>query len=218
MTTEKRSTTVTRFLSLFWKVASVMALAMPLNAWAADSPLAQIRSTTERAIAVLQDPAYQGDAHRQERIAKVREILLPYFDAQEIAKRTLGIYWKDRTDAERQQFTQLFTDLVEKTYSGTLDRYNADVKFFYDQERVDGDYAEVDTHVFDPSQNRAFSISYSLRHTGGRWLIYDIVAENVSLVRNYRNQFSRILSKSSYGDLVQTIQAKLKELSASSSS
>jgi len=209
---------VTRFLSLFWKVASVMALAMPLNAWAADSPLAQIRSTTERAIAVLRDPAYQGDAHRQERIAKVREILLPYFDAQEIAKRTLGIYWKDRTDAERQQFTQLFTDLVEKTYSGTLDRYNADVKFFYDQERVDGDYAEVDTRVFDPSQNRAFSITYRLRNTGGKWLLYDIVAENVSLVRNYRNQFSRILSKSSYGDLVQTIQAKLKELSASSSS
>jgi phospholipid transport system substrate-binding protein len=209
---------VTRLPSLFWQVASSVALMIPLTTWAADSPLAQIRSTTERAIAILRDPAYQGDAHRQERVAKVRAVLLPQFDTQEIAKRTLGIYWKDRTDAERQQFTQLFTDLVEKTYSGTLDRYNAGVQFFYDQERVDGDYAEVDTRVFDPSQNKTFSITYSLRNTGGKWLIYDIVAENVSLVRNYRNQFSRILSKSSYGELVQTIQAKLKELSASSPS
>lgn len=209
---------VTRFLSLFWQVAGSVVLMMPLTTWAADSPLAQVRSTTEQAIAILQDPAYQGDAYRQERIAKVRAVLLPQFDSQEIAKRTLGIYWKDRTDAERQQFTQLFTDLVEKTYSGTLDRYNADVQFFYDQERVDGDYAEVDTRVFEPAQNKTFSITYSLRNTGGKWLVYDIVAENVSLVRNYRNQFNRILSKSSYGELVQTIQAKLKELSASSPS
>jgi phospholipid transport system substrate-binding protein len=209
---------VTRLPSLFWQVASSVALMIPLTTWAADSPLAQIRSTTERAIAILRDPAYQGDAHRQERVAKVRAVLLPQFDTQEIAKRTLGIYWKDRTDAERQQFIQLFTDLVEKTYSGTLDRYNAGVQFFYDQERIDGDYAEVDTRVFDPSQNKTFSITYNLRNTGGKWLIYDIVAENVSLVRNYRNQFSRILSKSSYGELVQTIQAKLKELSASSPS
>ena len=49
-------------------------------------------------------------------------------------------------------------------------------------------------------------------------VIYDIVAENVSLVRNYRNQFNRILSKSSYEDLVQTIQSKLKQLSTSSPS
>lgn len=209
---------VTRFLSIFWRVASGVILLIPLTTWAADSPLATIRSTTEQAIAILQDPAYQGDAYRQERIAKVRAVLLPQFDSQEIAKRTLGIYWKDRTDAERQQFTQLFTDLVEKTYSGTLDRYNADVKFFYDQERIDGDYAEVDTRVFEPAQNKTFSITYGLRNVGGKWLVYDIVAENVSLVRNYRNQFSRILSKSSYGDLVQTIQAKLKELSASSPS
>ena len=56
-----------------------------------------------------------------------------------------------------------------------------------------------------------------MHKVGGKWLIYDIVAENVSLVRNYRNQFNRILSKSSYEDLVQTIQSKLKALSAPSS-
>jgi len=145
---------------------------------------------------------------------KVREIVLPQFDSQEIAKRTLGIYWRDRTEEQRKEFIRLFTQLVEKTYSGTLDRYTNNVQFFFDQERIDGDFAEVDTRILDPAQNKAFTVTYKLHKVGGKWLIYDVVAENVSMVRNYRNQFNRILSKSSYEELVQSIQNKLKELNA----
>jgi len=214
----KEENFVIRLHVFICKLIILSTLAVALPAWAADSPLTLIRSTTERARAALQDPAYQGDDRRQARVEKVKEILLPQFDSAELAKRTLGPYWRDRTDAQRKEFTQLFIQLIEKTYSGALDRYNADVQFFYDQERIDGDFAEVDTRVFDPVQNKTYSINYQLHKVDGKWLIYDIVAENVSLVRNYRNQFNRILSKSSYEDLVQTIQAKLKQLSTPASS
>ncbi len=206
-----------RLRSFFYTIVIIGVLAATLPAWALDSPLELIRSTIERAMAILQDPANQGADHHQARIDKVREILLPQFDAQEIAKRTLGPYWRERTEEQKKEFTQLFTQLVEKTYSGTLDRYHPDVKFFFDQERIDDDFAEVDTRIFDPAQNKTFAVSYHLHKVGGKWLIYDIIAENVSLVRNYRNQFTHILSKSSYEDLVQTIQSKLKALSAPSS-
>ncbi len=209
---------MTRVRSFFCKIVSVSVLASVLPAWAADSPLELLRATTERARAVLQDPAYQEADRRQARVDKIKEILLPQFDSQEIAKRTLGPYWRDRTEAQRKEFTQLFIQLIEKTYSGTLDRYNPDVQFFFDQERVEDDFAEVDTRIFDPVQNKTFTVSYHLHEVDGKWLIYDIVAENVSLVRNYRNQFNRILSKSSYEELVQTIQSKLKQLSTSSPS
>lgn len=218
MITDKEEKVVIRLRSLLCEIVSISVLAWALPAWAVDSPLALIQSTTERAMAVLQDPAYQGADRHQARIDKVREVLLPQFDSQEIAKRTLGTYWRDRTEEQKKEFTQLFTQLVERTYSGTLDRYNPDVKFFFDQERVEDDFAEVDTRILDPVQNKTFAVSYRLHKVNGKWLIYDIVAENVSLVRNYRNQFTRILSKSSYENLVQTIQSKLKELSASSSS
>ena len=168
---------MTRPPLFFHKLITLSLLAWALPAWAADSPLALIRSTTERARAALQDPAYQGDDRRQARVDKVKEILLPQFDSPEIAKRTLGPYWRDRTDAQHKEFTQLFIQLIEKTYSGALDRYNADVQFFYDQERVDGDFAEVDTRIFAPAQNKMFSINYHLHKVDGKWLIYDIVAE-----------------------------------------
>jgi phospholipid transport system substrate-binding protein len=192
-------------------------LAFHANAWAAESPMQLIRTTIEKASAVLQDPAYQGKEHFKTRIEKVRAVVEPQFDVQEIAKRTLGSYWQERTEAEQKEFIRLFTELVQKTYSGTLDRYNANVQFFFDQERIDDKFAEVDTRIFDPAQNKAFAITYKLHQTGGKWLIYDVVAENVSMVRNYRNQFSRILSKSSYSDLVQTLQTKIHELDSAPS-
>src|SRR5260221_6975001 len=181
-------------------------------AWAAESPMEVIRTTIEKATTVHQKPTGQVAENFQARIAKVRAVVEPQFDAQEVAKRTLGSYWQERTEEERQQFISLFTELVQKTYAGTLDRYNADVKFYYDQERIDDKFAEVDTRIFDPIKNKAFAITYKLHQKNDKWLIYDIVAENVSMVRNYRNQFDRILSKSSYQDLVQTLQTKIKEL------
>ncbi|MBI3249206.1 MAG: ABC transporter substrate-binding protein [Deltaproteobacteria bacterium] len=198
--------------STLGKATGIVVLVFSAVAWAAESPMEAIRRTVEQATHILQDPANQGREKFQERIAKVRSIVEPQFDVQEISKRTLGTYWQERTDQERKEFMTVFTELVQKTYSGTLDRYNADVQFFYDQERIDGKFAEVDSRIFDPAQNRAFAITYKMHQSNNQWLIYDVVAENISMVRNYRNQFNRILSKSSYQDLIQTLQTKIKEL------
>ena len=199
--------------TVFWKIIGISVLLLTFNTWAvANPPTDTIRSTVERARAVLDDPAYQGEDHRQQRLEKVKAVVLPQFDSQEIARRTLGPYWKDRTDEQRKEFIQLFTALVEKAYSSSLDRYSKGMQFFFDQERIDTDFAEVDTRIFDPTLNKTFSINYRLRQVNGQWLIYDVVVENVSLVNNYRNQFNRILSKSSYEDLVQKLQTKLQQL------
>lgn len=184
---------------------------------AMDSPLDVIQTTMHKIVAILQDPAYRDPERGEERIKKVREVALPQFDSREIAKRTLGVHWRDRTEEQREEFIRLFIDLVEKTYSSTLDRYREDTEFFFDREHIDGTYAEVDSRVRAPSLNKTFSLNYRLHLVEGRWLIYDVVIENISMVRNYRTQFNRIINKSSYESLVQSIQSKLKQLAASSS-
>ena len=198
--------------SVLRKMAWTVLFVFPLNAWAAESPLATVRATIEQATAVLQNPAYQGPEHLQLRVKKVREVVEPHFDTQEIAKRALGAYWRERTAEERKNFVQLFTEFVQKTYSGALDRYSTNVQFFYDHERIDNKFAEVDTRIFDPAPNKTFAVTYKMHLVKDKWLVYDVVAENVSMVRNYRNQFNRIILKSSYQDLVQTLQTKVKEL------
>jgi phospholipid transport system substrate-binding protein len=203
--------------AVFLTIAGSVLMSMTVNAWAtADSPIETIRMTIQQARAVLEDPNYQGQDHKQQRLAKVKEIVLPQFDSQEVAKRTLSTHWKGLTDQQRQEFVQLFIALVEKTYSHNLDRYNNGVQFFFDHERIEDQFSEVDTRVLDPVQNRTFSIGYRLHNVNGKWLVYDVVIENVSMVQNYRNQFNRILTKSSYEELIKALQNKIHELDTAS--
>jgi len=209
------------FRLTLWKVACVGFLALHISSWAAESPLEMIRASTEQALAVLRDPSYQGDGRRQERMEKLKEVTLPQFDSREIAKRCLGVHWRHRTEDEREEFIRLFIGLVEKSYGSMLDRYMnevQDTQFFFDQERIEDGFAEVDTRILPPSQDKPFSINYRLHRVGEKWLVYDVVIENISMVRNYRSQFSRIINKSSYEGLVQAIERKLKELDASPAS
>jgi phospholipid transport system substrate-binding protein len=202
-----------------WKATGIglLILFSHVSTWAAESPTAVVRSTIEQATAVLQDPAYQGAEHRQVRMDKIREIVLPHFDPREIARRTLGIHWHARTEEQRREFIQLFITLVEQTYSSTLDRYTGNVRFVFDRQRIEGTFAEVQSRVFDPSLDKTFSVNYRLHQVDGKWLVYDVVLENISMVRNYRTQFNRIITKSSYEELVQSIQRKLQQLASSPS-
>lgn len=195
-------------------VLLVGCLCWSVRAWASDSPLDMIRSTTNRALAVLADPSTQGKEQRQQQLERMWKIILPRFDTAEIAQRSLGVHWRTLTEDQRKEFVRLYTQLVKKNYGSTLERYTRDAQFFFDREDLDGNQAEVHTRIMAPSQEQPFSVVYRLHRTGDEWLIHDVVAENVSLVQNYRNQFSRIIDKSSSTGLIDALKQKLAELEA----
>lgn len=195
-------------LSILWKMGFVLLWLLHREAWASESPLEVVRHTTEQAVAVLQTPSLKD--RLQERSEKFWQIALPRFDTQEIAKRCLGPHWNEITEEQRKEFVQLFVELVKRSYQSTLERHTSDARFSFDGERIEGDAAEVDTRILAPSQEQPLSVNYRLHQVGEKWLIYDVVAENVSLVRNYRNQFDRILKDSSYEGLVQALKKKIK--------
>jgi phospholipid transport system substrate-binding protein len=193
-------------------IIAISFLAFPLGVSAADTPMAIIQGTVQKTLTVLQNPVYQGSSHRQERLSQVAATILSHFDTEGLSRRVLGSYWRQLTVNEQQEFVRLFTALVEHTYGAVIDRYAQDVQVFYDQQRVDGVYAEVDTRVRDSSANRSLSINYFLRQVNGQWLIYDVQIDNVSMVLNYRSQFAHILRTASYPALVQRLKSKLLEL------
>lgn len=196
-------------LATLGKISGAILFLWPWHASASESPSGLVRHTTEQAIDVLRDPSLTD--HQQERREKFWQIVLPRFDTQEIAKRCLGPQWQQLTEEQRKEFIQLFVELVKGSYQSTLERHSADARFSFDGEHVEGDFAEVNMQILAPSQEKPLSVNYRLHRQGEKWLIYDVVAENVSMVRNYRNQFSRILKESSYEGLVQTLKKKIKD-------
>ncbi len=181
---------------------------------AADSPLELIRSTTNQALHVLTDSSGGGNSPSQPQLEKMWATVVPRFDTQELAQRALGANWQQLTDEQQKEFTSLFIELVKNSYSDTLKRYSKETKVSFDQEHIEGDQAEVQTHISSPAQSAPFSVVYRLHRKGDTWLIYDVVAENVSLVQNYRNQFARIMAKSSGAGLIEALKRKIAELKA----
>jgi phospholipid transport system substrate-binding protein len=186
------------------------ALCAPVAARGGE-PTEQIRGAIDRGLAILRRPDLQGDARKAERRALLRKEIFPYFAFDEMARRSLGVHWKERTPRERQDFVALFTDLLENTYAGKIEGYKGE-KIVYGKETVDLPYAEVRTTVVT-RQGEEFSLDYRLLKGGERWRVYDVVIEGVSLVSNYRSQFSDILQKSSFEELTRKLQATVRKQS-----
>jgi phospholipid transport system substrate-binding protein len=171
-----------------------------------------IQTTVQRTLGVLQDPSYQGRSHRQERLARAEQTILPHFDAREFARETLGSYWNQRSAAEKDEFVHLFTDLVARTYADDIDRDAKGIKIVYGKQSIEGSHAEVDTRVISPSETEPVSIDYFMHQVNGDWLIDDVQVDHVSIALNYHSQFTNVISQSSYADLVKRIKSKLQQL------
>lgn len=166
----------------------------------------QLKTAVDRAIVVLKDPRYKGEAKTKERRDELKKILFTRFDFAEMAKRSLGIHWRKRTDAEQREFIGLFTDLLERAYADIIESYS-DEKVVYLNERLDGSFVEVASKIVT-SKGQEYSINYKAQQMGSEWRVYDVVAENISLVSNYRSQFDRVINKNSYEELVRLLKSK----------
>jgi phospholipid transport system substrate-binding protein len=194
-------------------VAALMlvVLAGSREAGAAE-PTTQLRGQIERVLKLLGDPALKPPAKARERRAAMRVIANDIFDFTETAKRALGRHWAGRTPAEREQFVQLFADLLERSYISKVELYGGET-IQYTGDTVDGDQAAVGSRIVT-RQGLHVPIQYRMQRKGDRWLVYDVVIEGVSLVANYRSQFNKIIQTSSFEELVKKMKTRQEELGA----
>jgi phospholipid transport system substrate-binding protein len=182
----------------------LMFFADPLTSMAGP-PTDQIKATVDNAVGLLRE-SRNTTAAVKDRREQLREILFTRFDFSEMARRALGAHWRRRTATEQQEFVQLFTELLERQYAGIIESYT-DEKIVYVGERTDGTFAEVNSKIFT-AKGQELSINYKAQLVGQEWKVYDVIAEEISLVNNFRSQFNRVISSSSYEELVRRLREK----------
>jgi phospholipid transport system substrate-binding protein len=198
-------------------LAAVLALAALAAAVPADAgpPTEQLRTQVDRVLKVLEDPALRTEAKAAERRAAVRKIATEIFDFGETARRALGRHWQARTPAEREEFVELFTNLLERSYLSRVELYSGE-QVTYGGEVIEGDQARIQSRIVT-KQGSEIPLEYRMHQKNGRWLVYDVVIEGVSLVANYRTQFNKIIQTSSFQELVRKMKSKQHELSSGQS-
>lgn len=175
----------------------------------AGPPTDQLKAYSESVLRILEDPALKAEDKRHERRAAVRKVAIEVFDVEETARRALGRHWQGRTPEERKEFVDLFADLLERTYISKIDMYGGE-RLQYTSEKIDGDNAVVRAHVLT-RKGAEVPVEARMHRRGNRWLMYDVLLENISLVGNYRAQFDQIVRTGSYAELVKRLRDKRLE-------
>jgi phospholipid transport system substrate-binding protein len=189
-------------------VTFILAMCLGFAASAqAGEPLEVVRTAVDKAVQILKDPKLQAKDKKTERIDRLREVLSPIFDYDEMAKRALGAHWRRRTPAEQEEFVVVFRDFLERIYSDKIDLYGGE-RVLVGRETIDADFAQVETTIIS-LKGEEIAVVYKLRRGNGQWKVYDAVVENISLINNYRSQFDRVISSASYEELIKRLREKL---------
>lgn len=168
----------------------------------AESPGPVVDRALQQSVAILGEASLGEEA----KVERLRKVVMPLFDFAEMSRRSLGSHWRRRTAEQREEFTSLFTRLLERTYSKRISAYNGQQTRVVGEE-IDDRFARVDTEIVD-RDGRRFKVAYRMHRAGepARWRIYDVVVEGISLVNNYRAQFSRVINRKSFENLVERLR------------
>lgn len=176
-----------------------------------EAPTGIVKNTVDEVIRLVTDEKLKVPDQASHRRQLLEETIGTLFDFEEMAKRSLAAQWKSRGEADHQEFVNLFRTLLSNTYAGKIENYSGETVNYFKERLKDG-YAEVQTKIV--SAQTEISLDYRLILKDGTWHVYDVVVNGVSLVKNYRSQFDRIIHRSSYEDLVITLRDKSDEITA----
>jgi phospholipid transport system substrate-binding protein len=186
-------------------LAAIVAIVAVTSPAVAGEPTDVLKERVDRILVLLDEP---GD-HR----AEIRKVADDIFDFEEMSRRALGPHWNARSPEERREFTTLFADLLERSYINRVESGRGSA-VQYVGESVSGDEASVRTRIIT-AQRTEVPVDYRMHRKDGRWEIFDVSIEGISLINNYRSQFNSVIQSSSYAALVERLRSKETEGAAS---
>jgi phospholipid transport system substrate-binding protein len=200
-----------KYLKLFSSLLLLFLFIPGLVGFAAvaDSPLALVQSGVDRALQIIKETRREQGPTLENRKAEILTIVDEYFSFTEMAKRSLGREWRNQSPEKQQEFVSLFKQLIFNTYVSRVDSYATTTgRVVYDEESIDGNYAVVRTRL-QGYRNREVFVEYRLRKEKEGWRAYDVLVEGVSLIDNYRSQFTSILARESFDSLLNRLREKV---------
>jgi phospholipid transport system substrate-binding protein len=161
-------------------------------------PLHVVTSSVSRVLTIVRSQSAEATESGR-RQTEIRQAAVELFDFDEMSRRLLGQRWTDASPEEQQDFVVLFTDLLQKAYLGTIGNYPL-ATITFQGETISGSYAKVQSRM--AAGKGEVAIEYRLVEREGRWAVYDVAVDGVSLISNYRSQFTSMLKRMSFAQLL----------------
>lgn len=172
--------------------------------------VAQVRSILTQVMAIQTNPKMAGPAHRERRKKAIEAVIARNFDMDRMAATSLGAYWKKLNDKQRAEFTSVFRDLFQDSYTRLVLDFLKREKIRYSPQEGTGVEALVKTVILRPNEN--IPVDYRLEKMKVGWLVNDVSIDGVSIVGKYRNAFDRVIRRTSYGALLERMRIQQKAI------
>ncbi len=184
----------------------MVSLLFQLQANAA-APMDTVQMQINMVLDVLRDPELKAESAKERRKERVWSIIERGFDFVELSKRILSRNWKKLNPDQQKEFALLIGRLLGNIYMDRLMKFTNEKVVFTKESMLSEKRAEVQSKII--SQSREIPLHYKMILKNGEWKVYDLKIEGVSLVRNYRSQFKKILNKNSPDKMLQILRKKL---------
>jgi phospholipid transport system substrate-binding protein len=180
----------------------------------AGSPMAELKKSNTQLDKVLHKNVPNWSPEAELERDEVRKLVGAFLDYNELARRSLARHWDNLTPKQRSEFTETLRQLVERSYlkqvhGGGGPNYN--IK--YEKEEKPGNEAVVDATLHTTSRGKKVEIAlqYKMICKDGKWVVYDVVTDEQSMLENYRAEFNKIISKDGFDALLKRMRKKLEE-------
>jgi phospholipid transport system substrate-binding protein len=198
-----RYTAAVMLVAMFWVLSVIPGYA--------GAPTDAMKATIDEVLRIVRENELKQPNRAEERRQMLERVVEARFDYQEMSKRALGAPWNTLSDQQKQEFVGLFRTLLTNSYADKIETYSGE-GVQYLNERTEKEYAEVRTKVL--SGKTEIPLDYRLLNKANDWRVYDVTVDGISLVNNYRSQFTKIIKSSSYADLVEQLRKKSEKLKA----
>ena len=186
-------------------IALIIMLVMPSVALAAQGPTDRVKLGVSDIISIASDSALSVEQKKQ----SLSDVIEKHVDIQASAQRVLGKYWRQASDTEKRQFMVLLKGVLVDTYIVLLEQYDNQTVDYTNETIKKKVYASVDTEIH--TKENIIPVSYQLYQRNNEWKIYDFVAEGLSMIRTFSNDYKSTLKKSGVSGLNEALAAKLAQ-------
>lgn len=183
----------------------IMILVMPSLALAAQEPTERVKLGVTDIISIASNSALSVEQKKQ----SLSDVIEKHVDIQASAQRVLGKYWRQASDTEKRQFMVLLKGVLVDTYIVLLEQYDNQTVDYTNETIKKKVYASVDTEIH--TKENIIPVSYQLYQRNNEWKIYDFVAEGLSMIRTFSNDYKSTLKKSGVTGLNEALAAKLAQ-------
>lgn len=201
-----------RFMRSFFASFLIIALSSSAAfAAAAEDAQTSLKHSLDAVFQTLNDPQFKDEAGRDKQLDHIEQIVKSVFDYNEFSARTVGKQWHQFSPNQQAHFTEAFADLLRATYIERVRDYSGNgVTYLGQRASTKGDKIEVQTHL--DYKGKTVPVDYRML-LKDRWVIYDVIVEGVSLVKNYRTQFQELLNdNNSPDDLIARVKLRAEEV------